>query len=684
MSRVRSTKAGSMQRQPTNVTRLDALPFHFFNQIYRPTLLLDEEQRIVFCNQAALDLIEIKHQQVKEKTIDDLFPQGINIGGSKRKNSATLISFSGTKIPVITEAFRFDNHGQSYGGLVLDPASEDTCVSQLSSVHTFQTLTNTAPVAILQLDEKWNCVYANETWYEYSKMAPGKALGNGWTKTFHRSDVAMVNALLRTGVNPLGEFAGEFKLTTAFGGTVWVNANARCLYNDEGQMNGLVITFSDITDRRDVENKLRDLAEKDQLTGLKNRTFFNDRVEIAINHIRPSDSAAIMFVDLDEFKYVNDTLGHNIGDTILKETADRLTASLPEVDTIARIGGDEFTILISDEVNSESISLIASKLLNAFEMPFIVDGRRIYLTCSIGIALATDEDITPSQLLKRADKALYKAKESGKNQFRLYTSELDKKAAIHILLSQSLKEAGRKDFRVVYQPQVDAESGEIIGAEALCRWSHPETEPIAPDFFIKMLEESGLMHEFFAWLIEDIFSTIQRWHLSSDVSRKLRFSINLSAKQLRDRNLADFIYSRCDANQIDPRSIILEITETALIEDPKLAAQTLKKLRKMGFSVSLDDFGTGYSSLANLRDIPLECVKIDKSFVMGLNKNQEDAKIVSAILMLAKTLNLEVVAEGVEDEQSKEWLISRACHIHQGFYYHKPLEIADFEKLMNI
>lgn len=381
---------------------------------------------------------------------------------------------------------------------------------------------------------------------------------------------------------------------------------------------------------------------------------------------------ALMFLDLDEFKHINDTLGHDAGDVLLCGVANRLKDSLRQADTIARIGGDEFTLIFTGLQSPTAITAVVEKMLRSLEDPFVLSHRSVYITCSIGVAIAEERGISTQLLLKQADIALYKAKKSGRNQYSFYTEELDAHAHMQIYLRQSLRENGRRDFRVVYQPQVDAETGRVVGMEALTRWVHPEVDAASPDVFIKMIEESGLMGEFFSWLLEDVMNTVSRWpgFMQTDIV----VSINLSAKQLRDRKLPSVVQRCCMLNGIPPEKICLEVTETAFMDDSQQAADILGALRTMGFSIALDDFGTGFSALSYLRVMPLHTVKIDRSFVKDITEDEGDAKIVQSILMLAKNLGLSVVAEGVDSEEIVAWLLKHDCRCQQGFYFYKPIE----------
>lgn len=508
--------------------------------------------------------------------------------------------------------------------------------------------------------------------------------GIGWLEAIHEQDADHVLSQLREETATKGSYEGQFRLQSPLGKIIWVKANAMSVYRESGETDGLIMTFGDITGHLNNERRLKDIAEKDQLTGLVNRAFFNDRLENALNNVRRAGSVALMFIDLDEFKHINDTLGHDSGDSLLCQVAVRLKDCLRDADTIARIGGDEFTVILNNVHNPHTVAMVADKLVEALTAPFVIAERSIYVTCTIGIAIAQSDGVEPKALMKQADVALYKAKEAGRNQYKFYSSELNKDANVHVYLRNSLRDPAREDFYVVYQPQVNAETGQIIGLEALSRWEHEEVDAIGPSQFVKMIEESGLVPEFSTWLFNDVFSTINRWEQHAVLGDHLKVSINLSAKQFRNKELAALLYQQAQRYGVSPTRIILELTETALIDDPALVGKTLTKLKKMGFGLSLDDFGTGYSSLAYLRKLPLDSLKIDRSFIEDVLHDEDDAIIVKAIIHLAKTLKLDVIAEGVENSDTKSWLIGNGCPIQQGYYFDKPMSLEHIETLLKI
>lgn len=668
----------------------------FFNGI----VALDDNDQILLANNAACSVLGLARREVIGLPISRFLVKGAPLSRSitdvsahsnschaNRKSVWRGIPLSrgdGAKILVDISAFELRHNEQNLRCLILEDISERlrSSADYHATLQRFQVLTNLAPVGILQLSRDWECQYVNDTWCEYCQLTPDEARGLGWLNGIHTSDADNVLHQLRKETAETGRYDAEFRLQTPFGRVTWVKANACCLYSDSGEISGLIMTFSDITEHLNNERRLQDIAERDTLTGLINRAFFYDRLEQAIKGIGRFGSVALMFLDLDEFKHVNDTLGHDAGDDLLKEVASRLNENLRLVDTIARIGGDEFTVLLTNVNSTAAVTAIADKLLESLAKPIVLDARPVYVTSSIGIAIAEEEPCDAKLLMKQADAALYTAKNAGRNQYRFYTDELNHHANLHIHLRQSLKERGRRDFRLVFQPQVDATNNRIEGVELLTRWSHPDAEPVGPGVFIKMIEESGLINDYSDWLFDEAFKIVGQWQKQNTLSFSV--SINLSAKQFRNKDLAFFIQQRCQANNVSPRHIVLEVTETALIDDSKLAGETLTKLQRMGFKISLDDFGTGYSSLVYLRSMPLDAVKIDQCFIQDVLHDEEDAKIVRAILTLAETLDLKVIAEGVDNSDVKAWLIEHNCPIQQGYFFYKPLERDQFEKLMRL
>lgn len=675
----------------------------FLDAMFNAVVLASPAGEILVCNKAAADLLGHSMREVSGNHISDYIPQGLPKlrppRAPEQVMAAPYVSPSGTyrglsvynsqneKLFVDLRMFHLIDGDKGYLGLVLDDVSDSLALNEdyQSSSQRFSVLTNLAPVAILQINNEWKCTYVNNTWCDYTHISQEESLGAGWLQGLHPEDSERVLHDLRSTVVRSGRYENEFRLITPLGKITWVKVNACGLYESTGETIGIIITLHDITEQREATERLKELAEKDQLTGLVNRTFFMDRLEQALRGVERFGPVALLYIDLDNFKHVNDSFGHDAGDYLLQVVADRLHKEIRDVDTMARIGGDEFNILLSNVTEGAAIRAIADKLLGALAPPVEIKKRSLYVSCSIGIAVADTAGIDASQLQKQADVALYRSKQGGRNQYKFYTQDLEQDANLHILLRESLRNKTRGDFFVVYQPQYDMATGDVMGIEALARWQHPDSGMVGPSKFIKMIEDSGLISEFNEWLFAEVCTHIRHW-LDSHKHRISipKISINLSAKQFRDRMLAQHIYSTVTQYGIDPRYITLELTETALVDDSVIAKDILKKLSGFGFKLALDDFGTGYSSLAYLRDMPFDALKIDQSFIKNVLHDEDNSKIVCAIMSLAEALKLEIIAEGVESSDVSHWLIERHCTLQQGFHFSKPLSRMDVEQLLKL
>ncbi len=425
--------------------------------------------------------------------------------------------------------------------------------------------------------------------------------------------------------------------------------------------------------------ELKRLAYYDTLTGLPNRTLLRDRIEGAMARAhRNGTKVAVLFIDLDYFKTVNDTLGHEAGDRILVQVANRLSSAFREVDTVARFGGDEFVAVITDVKDIGSIVAVAEKVLKLFDTPFDADGEDVYLSASIGIALYPDNGDDPSTLIKNADMAMYKAKEEGKNNFAFFSEEMNRKAEEILTLKTKLHRAlERKEFVLYYQPIYRASTGELVGLEALLRWNDPRTGLVQPHKFIPLLEELGFIKEVGGWVMEKAFSKSKEWEKYG-----VYVSVNVSPKQFIDRRFVDRVKEVLKGTEANPFSLVLEITETSLMYDPEESAKRLKRLKTLGFRLAVDDFGTGYSSLAYLKRLPIDIIKIDMTFTQNVNQSKVDRAIVSSIIMLANSLGLETLAEGVETKGQLEAMKEMGCDLVQGFYLGRPVPEEEAEQLI--
>jgi len=426
--------------------------------------------------------------------------------------------------------------------------------------------------------------------------------------------------------------------------------------------------------RIESERRLAFLAQFDALTGLPNRALLADRFsQMLVQARRRGAQLGALFVDLDEFKLVNDSLGHGAGDELLKEIARRLQATVRSGDTVARIVGDEFAIVLADLARPEDAAVVAQKLIEALVAPVDVRGHEVFVTASIGIALFPTDGNDAEALLAAADAAMYRAKQAGRNSFQFYTPEINRRTKARAVLGRELRRALERDeFRLVYQPKFDLKSERPSGAEALLRWQHPSRGVVLPAEFIAILEESGLIAQVGEWVLRQACADIRAWQARG--VRALPIAVNLSARQFRQLDLAARIRSIVDEAGVGPELIELEITESQLMQDPDHAIRAMRSLAAAGMRIAIDDFGTGYSSLAYLTRFPVSALKIDRSFVAGILQQGGDATIVRTIIEMAHTLGLAVIAEGVESEGQKHFLRGLGCEQAQGYLFGRPVD----------
>jgi len=472
----------------------------------------------------------------------------------------------------------------------------------------------------------------------------------------------------------------ELRMRRKDGSPVWILENMSLLKSADGEV--IEGTIIDITDRKAAQEQVEYQAYHDVLTGLPNRLLFRDRISVALARARRSRRAvAVMFLDLDQFKLINDTLGHTVGDGLLQAAAERLVRCVRADDTVARMGGDEFTILISDLSDARSAATVAQKVLDSVSKPIEVDGHELYITTSIGIALFPEDGMDTETLLKNADRAMYRAKEAGRNNYQFSTGAAVEASVGRLSLERSLHHAfERQEFVIHYQPMLEIEAHRVIGAEALIRWNHPELGLLSPDEFIPVAEDCGLIFPIGEWVLRTASAQMKQWHRAGH--EDLHIAVNLSARQFQQHDLTAMIERILDETGLSASALDIEITESTAMHNAEMSLGIMSRLKQMGVHLSIDDFGTGYSSLSYLKRFPIDTVKIDQNFVRDLTHSPNDGAIISAVISMARALKLRVVAEGVETEEQLAFLRQQRCDTIQGFWYSHPLPAEEFEAIL--
>ncbi len=457
-----------------------------------------------------------------------------------------------------------------------------------------------------------------------------------------------------------------------------IDDSAAPIKDNHDNVTGVVLVFREIIERKRYEEQLKYNALHDMLTGLPNRRLFRDRLTSDIIHASCNQEClAVMFLDLDRFKYVNDTLGHDIGDSLLKSTADLLTSIVGTLGTVSRIGGDEFTIIL-EGITKEEVANTAQKIVDVFSRSIINKEYETILTLSIGISIYPFDGDDLETLIKNSDTAMYFAKENGKNVYQFFTWDMNQTLNHKRIIESALRQAiERNELELYYQPKYKLNTNEITGAEALCRWNHPERGTIPPAQFIPIAEETGLIVSIGEWVIRQACKQLKQWKLKFNLM--LPLSINLSMRQFYDKNFISTLMRILEEADVEPQDLELEITES-IMERADESIVILTQLKELGFIISMDDFGTGYSSLSYLKRLPIDTLKIDRSFINEIESNHKDYKILYTIIQLARNMEMNIIAEGIESEQQQIALLQLGCTEGQGYFFSKPLNEKEFNE----
>lgn len=474
----------------------------------------------------------------------------------------------------------------------------------------------------------------------------------------------------------------EAQVYRKHGDIIWITENAREVRDSEGNLLFYEGTVEDITERKNYEQQIEYQATHDSLTGLPNRTLLSDRLQQCISFAdRYRSKVAVAFVDLDQFKMINDSMGHHVGDELLVIMASRLSECVRESDTVVRLGGDEFVLLITGLQRVEDVSQSMQRVLAEVGKPVAINGRDYAVSCSIGVSLYPDDGKDYSTLLKNADSAMYKAKQAGRNNFQFYTRELNAVLLERLEIEYRLRRALENDeFQLYYQPKIDISTGQICGMEALIRWLPPQQAMVPPASFISVAEETGLIEEIGHWVLMTACNKARE--LKEKFGRACPVAVNVSPRQFRQPGLVGMIESVLSTSGLDPECLEIEITESMLADDTEKFIETLHGLKALGIGLAIDDFGTGYSSMAYLKHFPIDRLKIDKAFVDDLETEPANLPILRAIVALGQSLGLKVIAEGVETDFQYEYLRSIGCDEYQGYYFSKPIPAEMLEHML--
>jgi diguanylate cyclase (GGDEF)-like protein/PAS domain S-box-containing protein len=505
-----------------------------------------------------------------------------------------------------------------------------------------------------------------------------------WDRALHPDDYDRVTTAEAECARSGEALMQEYRLRNADGDWVWIRDEMTVVRGREDRDQPLFYgVFLDVSDRKQLEAELERLALYDSLTGLPNRALFSDRLRHALERRERSGTTAVYFLDVDRFKRINDSLGHAAGDEVLREVARRLESVLRPEDTVARFGGDEFTILCESVGGVLEAVNVADRLQVPLAEPLRIGGAELRLSASVGVALAEPrEDTSDSRLMEDADAAMYRAKDHGGARTELFDDTMRERAVAAMAVEQELQHGlQRGELRLFYQPQVDMGSGALLGVEALLRWQHPVRGLVGPGTFLEVAEESGLIVEIGAWAVGEACRQLREWQRRPG-AENLRMSVNLGARELGHPDVVNTVLSAVRRAGIDPATLCIEVTESTAMADQHSGFRALRELSVAGLHVAIDDFGTGYSSLDHLRHMPVDVLKIDRSFVQGLAPDSADTALVAAALALGRALGMNVVAEGIETSEQAGALRELACPVGQGFLFARPLPAADLDGLL--
>ncbi|WP_415887328.1 EAL domain-containing protein [Neptuniibacter sp. QD37_6] len=664
---------------------IDALPDHIF--------IKDTHGNYLGCNTAFQKFTGKSEAEITGRTDYELFVEAQAVKNEQEEKSVIKHLSSDSQEqwsddqsgkPILLNTLKmpfWDTDGQLQG---LVGISRDITEERKAQEHilTLSQAIEQSPVSVVITSLDGEIEYVNSTFEKVTGYKKEEVLGQN-------------SRILKSGRTPIGRYAelwqhlihgkawrGEFQNQRKNGEIFWEQAHIAPVYDSEGQIKHYLAVKQDITQQKAQEEKILHQAHFDSLTNLPNRFLSLNRLEtMLLEAKRNKHAVAVLFLDMDDFKKVNDTLGHATGDKILVEAAKRLEQSVRDADTVGRLGGDEFIVLLNHLDNAEQAQPIAQNLVSQFRKALHVDGREIMLTMSVGISVYPSDGKSPAELLRNADSAMYHSKAQGRNSYHYFTEEMNIGAERRLLLEEQLHNAlDRKELHVLYQPVIDLKTQNIIGAEALLRWNSPMLGSIPPSEFIPVAENTGLIVNIGKFVLKEAMHQSSNWIRT--LLPEFKIAINLSPRQFRDPQLIEYITEEMTTNQILGSNLELEITEGVLMAQHADIDEAIAKLNGQGVSISMDDFGTGYSSLSYLRSYPFDTLKIDRSFINDISIDPADLELVYATIDMAHGLGLKVIAEGVETQEQMNLLQKKSCDMAQGYYFSKPVTPDVFETML--